>query len=164
MRGDVAQAERLRARAQVDEAVDDAHGRGRALAAAEVHGGRATQDPVRADDADGDDEDEQSHDPAVLQERDHEQSRDERRPIKESRGRRAPRMEDLVADEPREHPARDARDHQHEPPVVAGVLPAPGEPGQEVLLGEDPEPLIDAVADGAGAELDAGDGEDDRDG
>lgn len=159
--GDVAQGQRLHASSEVHEAVDDAHRRGCTLASAEVHRGRAREQTVRSDDADGDQEDQAAQDPAVFQERDHAQRCCEGRAVEEACGGCATRLEQLVADHAREDSADDAGDHQHEAPVVDDVFPALQVASLDVLLGEDPAPVHDAVAQHSGAEFHTGDDEDD---
>ena len=75
--------------------------------------------------------------------------------------RAAPRLEDVVGDDAGEHAAEDAGAAEQQAPVLVdeAVLQAERVVG---LLGEGAVPLHDRLAQEAAAELDAGDGHDDR--
>ncbi|EAU64321.1 200 kDa antigen p200, putative [Stigmatella aurantiaca DW4/3-1] len=151
---DPPEQQRLRGRAQVDGAIDDAHRDARVLLAPKVHARRAGEHPVHANDTQGHEDDRPSQHHAVDEKEaghgPHAHAR------VEHRGDGPPsRIKEPVGDDAREHASGDARHAQQHAPVGGDERSA--DAGRLRELGV---PLHDGVAHVATAELDEQDDND----
>ena len=142
--------------AQIDGSVDDADGDPGVLGASEVHGHRAREHAVDADDGERH-EDDDPHQHRVADEETHDERSRHHAGVEHGRYRSAARLEQVIGDRSGEHPSQDARTAQEETPVLhdEDLL----ESGR---LAVDVPPLHNRLPEEARAELDRGDRHDDR--
>ncbi len=152
--------ERHGRRAQVHETIDQPDRHPRVPRAPEVHARRPGEHAVDADHRHRQQHDQPADDGGLVQE-DQRQGARHQHAVEEAGHRPAARLEQVVRDGAGKHAAGDAGDAQQQTPVLvhSGRL----QPQRAVgLLGEGAEPLHDGLPQEAAAELDAGDGHDDR--
>ena len=122
--GDVTEGEGLDRGTQVDESVDDTDGGCRAFTTAEIHGGGAGQQAVRADDAEGHHEDQKTEQPAVAEGECHHDNTNRQQSVQKAGGGSPSGLEQFVAHNTRQIAADDACDHENQSPVMEGEVPA----------------------------------------